>query len=83
MNSSLIIIYDHKYVENSSEGLQGEQNLVNVKLIDFNYFDRENELKVQYKDNEEMLKELEIENYTYPIENILKLFGKMKCEKKI
>jgi hypothetical protein len=47
--------------------------LVNVKVIDFNYFIKEDKETIsQHKANEE-LEKLDLENSSSPIENILKI----------
>ena len=78
MNSSLLIIYDHDLFSKDSEELRKEQTFLNVKLIDFNYFNKENDIRNKYEGHEELLKKMELENCISPIENILEILENIK-----
>ncbi len=78
MNSSLLIIYDHDLFSKDSEELRKEQTFLNVKLIDFNYFNKEDDIRNLYEGHEELLKKMELENCISPIENILEILENIK-----
>ncbi len=78
MNSSIVIVYDDIFFDHNNNNKK-EQPLIKVKLIDFDHFGNDQELKNQIKD-EVLLKKLELNNTIDPLDKILELFGKIKTE---
>jgi hypothetical protein len=79
LNSSIVIVYDDIFFDHNNDNSKKEETLIKVKLIDFDYFGKDQELKDQMKD-EDLLKKLELNNTIDPLDKISELFENFKTE---
>jgi hypothetical protein len=79
LNSSIIIIYDDIFFDNNKINSKIEEASIKVKLIDFDYFGKENELKDKWEDKE-LVKKLELNNTIDPLDKVMEIFEKFKTE---
>ncbi len=79
MNTSILIIYDDIFFDNNNLHSNKEEPLIKVKLIDFDYFGKDKELKEQWQDKD-LVKKLELNNTIEPINKLLEIFENFKTE---
>ncbi len=79
MNSSILIIYDDIFIDNNNLNCNKEGPLIKVKLIDFDYFGKDKEIKEQCEDKD-LVKKLELNNTIEPINKLLEIFENFKTE---
>jgi hypothetical protein len=79
LNSSIIIIYDDIFFDSNKIDSKKEDLSIKVKLIDFDYFGKENDLKDKWKDKE-LIKKLELSNTIDPLNKVIEIFENFKTE---